>query len=73
MKIAIEIRSVYGENKAYPADGAATVFAQIAGTRTLVRRTLCQILALGYEIEVRYGGATQIIRASDAAMLPAVF
>jgi hypothetical protein len=55
MRITITIRSVYGEDKAYPADHAAECFARIAGTRTLTRATLLNVLALGYDIVLVLG------------------
>ena len=50
-KIAIQIRSVYGNTKAYPMCDKAKAFARIAGTTTLTREALRQIDALGYEFE----------------------
>jgi hypothetical protein len=49
-RITITIRSVYGEAKAYPMDYEAECFARIAGTKTLTRSTLLNILALGYDV-----------------------
>lgn len=49
-QIHIEIRNVYGEPKAYPADAAARTFADIAGTKTLTRATLHLVQALGVQI-----------------------
>lgn len=51
MKIAIQIRSVYGNTTAYPMCDKAKAFARIAGTKTLTREALRQIDALGYEFE----------------------
>lgn len=57
MTVKIEIKSVYGELKAYPANKTADHFCLIAGTKTLTRNTLLNILAMGCTlIEVdRYG------------------
>lgn len=46
----IEIRSVYGWNKAYPISQSAITLARIAGTKTLTRQTLIQVENLGYDI-----------------------
>ena len=46
----VEVRSVYGNETVYPADEAATLFCQIAGTRTLTRDMIVSIRALGYEV-----------------------
>ena len=55
--IQVIIKSVYGQDKAYPANDAARTLAAIAGTSTLLGRTLRQALALGLTIEVldRFG------------------
>jgi hypothetical protein len=52
MQIQIEIRSVYGNETIYPACDKARAFASIAGTKTLTRRALQDIQALGFEIVV---------------------
>ena len=46
----IEVRSVYGQIKLYPANDIARTFAKIAGTTTLSRRAIQHIQNLGYEI-----------------------
>lgn len=48
--IMIEVRSVYGELKAYPACPKARIFADLAGTKTLTRSSLVLIQELGIEI-----------------------
>ncbi len=55
--IQIEIRSVYGEDKAYPVCAGAKAFAAIANTKTLTRSTLVEVMKIGFSIEVmdRYG------------------
>lgn len=76
--IRIEIRSVYGEDKAYPVCADAHTFAQMLGTKTLTRYALRHILGLGYTIEVmdRYGGVSKRFEPTTPAMaagvLPAV-
>jgi hypothetical protein len=51
MKIQIEVRDVYGVQTVYPVCEAAKRFASIAGTKTLTHRALCDIEALGFDIE----------------------
>ena len=48
----IEIRSVYGENKAYPIGRTACQIASLAGTKTLTLNTLRQAHAMGVTIEL---------------------
>lgn len=57
LSIQIEIRSVYGEDKAYPVCDKSKAFAAIAGTKTLTRSTLIETMRIGFSIEVmdRYG------------------
>jgi hypothetical protein len=50
MEIIIEIKSVYGEIKAYPVCDKAKAFAEIAGTRTLTAHTLGKVRELGYTV-----------------------
>ena len=51
MKITIELRSVYGEWRAYPACSDSRVFANMLGTKTLTDTALMHIRRLGYAIE----------------------
>ena len=51
--IEIEIRSVYGEAKAYPVCERAHRFTRIAGTKTLTGPTLREIERMGFEISSR--------------------
>ncbi|NDB68931.1 MAG: hypothetical protein EB015_13170 [Methylocystaceae bacterium] len=51
MQIQIEIKSVYGELKAYPACDKAKLFAEMLGTKTLTHSALIYIERLGYSIE----------------------
>ena len=64
-KIRIEIKNVYGEEKAYPVDTAAQLLARIAGTKTLTRSALLNVLEMGLAIEVvdRYGNVCAVFRA----------
>lgn len=48
--IHIEVKSVYGELKAYPVCTKARCFADLAGTKTLTRAALELVCALGFEI-----------------------
>jgi hypothetical protein len=51
--ITIERRNVYGVEKFYPVDETAQRFAQLTGTKTLCRKDLFVIKALGFKIEVK--------------------
>jgi hypothetical protein len=64
MIIQIQIRNVYGEEKAYPMNDAAKCIANIAGTKTLTRCTLLNVLAMGCDIEEldRYGKPSRTIK-----------
>ena len=53
MHIMVEIKSVYGEEKVYPACKLAEGFAAIAGTKTLTEHTLRCIKQMGYRIEIK--------------------
>lgn len=72
--ITIEVRSVYGQNKAYPVCADAHLFAQMLRTKTLTLEALKDIIALGYTIEARAScpGFTAAIRIERACDLPAV-
>jgi len=48
--IHIEVKSVYGELKAYPICSKARCFADLAGTKTLTRAALELVSTLGFEI-----------------------
>ena len=52
MKIQVEIKSVYGEEKCYPVGETAETFARLTGNKTLTKAALREIASLGYEIEV---------------------
>jgi hypothetical protein len=49
-QITIQIRNVYGEDKAYPMDHKAECIARIAGTKTLTQSTLANVRAMGFTI-----------------------
>lgn len=49
--IQVEIKSVYGALKAYPANEAAELLAQIAGTKTIASHTLALAERLGMVIK----------------------
>jgi hypothetical protein len=50
MKITIRIDKNYGVETAYPACAQSRLLADLAGTKTLTRRALDTIAALGYTI-----------------------
>lgn len=51
LTIRIQIRNVFGEEKAYPMNEEANCIARIAQTKTLTRVTLMNVLAMGATIE----------------------
>lgn len=52
--IFILVKQVYGNTTFYPLCEKAGLFAKIAGTTTLTRKTLAYIKELGYAIEQRH-------------------
>ena len=48
----VQIRDVYGTSKVYPENQTARIFARIAGTKTLTKDTLAEMLALGVTIDI---------------------
>jgi hypothetical protein len=62
--VQISIRNVYGEEKAYPVNNAAKCFADIAGTKTLTRVTLLNVLAMGLDVQEldRHGNVSRTIK-----------
>lgn len=74
LTIQIQIRSVYGEEKAYPINHEASCVARIAGTKTLTKYSLMQILAMGATIVEldRHGRPCRSYTASDVSRLPMV-
>ncbi len=55
MKIIIRIDKNYGIETAYPACPQSRLLADLAGTKTLTRRALDTIAALGYTITLAQG------------------
>ncbi len=53
-EITIQIKNVYGEDKAYPVCPKAKLFTDIAGTKTLRLADLNHIKQLGYKIVVKF-------------------
>ena len=53
MNITVEIRDVYGQPKVYPVCDKAQMFAQIAGTTTLLPQDIQRIQILGFEVLVK--------------------
>jgi hypothetical protein len=53
MNITVEIREVYGQPKIYPVCDKAKIFADIAGTTTLLPRDIQRVQMLGYEVLVK--------------------
>lgn len=51
LKVEIIVKNVYGKETVYPANETAKKFAAIAGTTTMTHQLLCQVEALGIEIE----------------------
>jgi len=51
--ITIEIKDVYGQPKVYPVCDKAQIFADIAGTKTLLPPDIKRIQMLGYEVKVK--------------------
>lgn len=51
LTIQIQIRSVFGNETAYPFNDEARCIANIAGTKTLTRSALRQVLAMGATIQ----------------------
>lgn len=52
MSIKVEIKTVYGEQRIYPACETSQVFASMVGQKTLTHRDIQHIKQLGYKIEV---------------------
>ena len=55
MLVTVYVKSVYGEEKVYPHNAAAILFAEIAGTKTLTIHTMKRIRQLGCTVEVMSG------------------
>ena len=53
MKITVEIKMVYGNERIYPICDKALLLAKLAGSVTLTRASIDIIKKLGYEIVVQ--------------------
>lgn len=53
MKITVEIKTVYGNERIYPICDKALLLAELAGSVTLTRASIDIIKKLGYEIVVK--------------------
>jgi len=53
MKILVEIKSVYGTERIFPADENAKIFTQIIGQKTLSREHIELIKKRGFQVEVK--------------------
>lgn len=51
--IKVEIKSVFGVEKIYPACETAEGFCKLIGQKTLTERDINRIKALGYEVQVQ--------------------
>ena len=58
--IIVEVRDVYGQSKIYPVCGEAQIFAEIAGTKTLLPQDIKRIQMLGYEVKVKQRELTNV-------------
>ena len=63
MEITIRLKSNYGQQVAYPACEQSKLFATIAETKTLTRRTLQLIKKMGYQINVEQQSVDENNRA----------
>jgi hypothetical protein len=61
LEITIEIKDVYGQPKVYPVCETAQIFADIAGTKTLLPPDIQRIQALGYKIAVKPRELTNVM------------
>jgi len=50
--ITVEIKSVYGTQKIYPACQKAEVFCKMVGQKTLTETDIKRIKELGFEVQV---------------------
>lgn len=48
MDLTIEIKSIYGEEKIYPACAKSQAFCDLLGQKTLTRSNINKIKAMGY-------------------------
>ena len=64
--ILIELKTVYGKTTIYPANEAADLLAEIAGTKTLTNVTLALAERLGFEIVEKIAAKTGYGKGSPA-------
>lgn len=50
LSIVVTVKEVYGVAQVYPANEAARLLAQIAGTKTLTRQTLALAKRMGFVV-----------------------
>ncbi len=65
--VTVEARTVYGQEKLYPVNVNAKLLARIAGTKTLSRAVLADVIALGLVVVVQGAHVDPIGCASIAA------
>ena len=53
--ITVQVRSSFGNERVYPMDNTAAIFARLVNTKTFSREQLLLIKTLGYEIHVAAG------------------
>jgi hypothetical protein len=59
----VEVKDVYGQAKIYPVCMEAQIFAEIAGTKTLLPQDIKRIQMLGYEVKVKQQTYADNLRA----------
>jgi hypothetical protein len=60
--IAVTLKDVYGQTKAYPANDQASRLAALVGTKTLTVETLRQAQAMGFALTYvdRFGSCNEL-------------
>lgn len=58
--ITIEVKNVYGNETIYPVCEQAKLFAQMVEQKTLTKRDLSFITALGYNVKVENASSIHI-------------
>ena len=69
--VLVEVRNVYGEDKIYPRNPQAKLFADIARTATLRPADIGRIKALGFEVVESYSTRLADVLAAYADGMPA--
>jgi hypothetical protein len=61
-EIKVTIKSLYGQDKIYPANAQAERLASLVGTKTLTNQTLRQAVAMGFSLSYvdRFGTASGV-------------